>query len=381
MRIFVSAGEPSGDLHGANLAKELTAQSPGVEIVGFGGDRLKAAGAHLLYPLCDHAVMGLSAVLAELPRFLGVLSLADRYLCQHRPDAIVLIDYPGLHWWLAKRARFHRIPVFYFVPPQIWAWATHRVARMRRYVDHVLCCLPFEQPWYAARGVAAEYVGHPYFDQMAQQRLDDDFIARQMKPGQRIVALLPGSRDTEVQRNFTSMVRVAERLKDLHRDLRFLVAAFKEKQATAIRRQLTSVRLPIEVHVGRTPEIIHLATACVAVSGSVSLELLWHGKPTVIVYRLGKVLHRLVSHYKRSRYITLVNLLAEEELYPEFLTDHCPATAVAEKVDVWLRDEAARQQLIQRLDMLKDAVARPGACRLAAEYILAKVRPRSCVAA
>lgn len=381
MRIFISAGEPSGDLHASNLAKALTAQRPEVEIVGFGGERFKAAGARLLYPLCDHAVMGLSAVLAELPRFLTVLSLADRYFRQHRPDAVVLIDYPGLHWWLARRARFHRIPVFYFVPPQIWAWATHRVARMRRYVDRVLCCLPFEQPWYAARGVAAEYVGHPYFDQMAQQQLDDDFIAQQMKPGQRIVALLPGSRDKEVQRNFSSMVRVAQRLTGSHPDLRFLVAAFKEKHALAIRRQLTSVRLPVEVHVGRTPEIIHLASACVAVSGSVSLEMLWHSKPAVIVYRLGKVMHRLVCHYKQSPYITLVNLLAEEELYPEFLTDHCPAAAVAEHLDRWLRDEGSRQRLIQRLNILKGAVGRPGACRLAAEQILTQVGARHCAAA
>jgi len=376
MRLFISAGEPSGDLHASNLARALRAREPGIELVGFGGDRYRAAGGRLLYPLCDHAVMGLSAVLAELPRFLSVLSLADRYFQRHRPDAVVLIDYPGLHWWLARRAHYHRIPVFYFVPPQIWAWATHRVSRMRRYVDHVLCSLPFEQEWYAQRGVTAEYVGHPYFDQMAAQRLDADFISGQRAEGGRVIALLPGSRDKEVRRNFCSMIRTAKLLHACHPDVRFLVAAFKDSQAAYVRQLLVGTRLPIAVHVGRTPEIIHTAEMCLAVSGSVSLELLWHVKPTVIVYRLGKIMHRLVQHYKQSRYITLVNLLAEQELFPEFLTDHCPAEQTAAQLDHWLRHEADRQALMADLQRLRAEVARPGACAHAAEFILDHIDAR-----
>src|SRR5262245_15701133 len=159
MRIFISAGEPSGDVHGGNLVRELRRLHPGVECVGFGGEHMAQAGASLLYRLTDLAVMWFARVLVNAVKFLQLLSQADRYFRHHRPDAVVLIDYPGFNWWIARRAKAHGIPVFYFVPPQLWAWAGWRVKKMRRFVDHVLCSLPFEEPWYQARGVAAHYVG------------------------------------------------------------------------------------------------------------------------------------------------------------------------------------------------------------------------------
>src|SRR5262249_11252849 len=157
MRIFISAGEPSGDLHGANLIKALRQQRPDLDFVGFGGDRMAAAGCELLYPLCHLAIMWFARALARAPMFLSVFSLADRYLARRRPDAVVLIDCPGFNWWIARRAHFRGIPVFYFVPPQLWGWAGWRVKKMQRFVDHVLCSLPFEEDWYRQRQVKAHF--------------------------------------------------------------------------------------------------------------------------------------------------------------------------------------------------------------------------------
>src|SRR5205809_442909 len=142
MRVFISAGEPSGDLHGANLIRELQRLHPGVECVGFGGDRMERAGAKLLYPLCSLAVMWFLRVLTKLAVFFRLTKQAGRYFREERPDAVVLIDFPGFHWGLAKRAHAAGIPVFYFVPPQLWAWAGWRVKKVRKWVDHVLCSLP-----------------------------------------------------------------------------------------------------------------------------------------------------------------------------------------------------------------------------------------------
>src|SRR5262245_4977495 len=155
MRIFISAGEPSGDLHGANLIRELKRLHPDVECVGFGGDRMRAAGARLLYPLCNLAVMWFLRVAGKLVLFIRLARQADRCFADERPDAVVLIDFPGFHWHLARLAHARGIPVFYFVPPQLWAWAGWRVKKMRWWVDHILCSLPFEPDWYAARGVSA----------------------------------------------------------------------------------------------------------------------------------------------------------------------------------------------------------------------------------
>src|SRR5205085_7590304 len=146
------------------------------------------------YPLCQLAVMWVLRVLANIPVFLELLSRADRIFRHQRPDAVVLIDYPGFNWWLARRAHFHGIPVYYFVPPQLWAWAGWRVNKMRRLVDHVLCSLPFEEPWYRARGVEARYLGHPYFDELSRQQLNAAFVEEQSERPGTVVGLLPGSR-------------------------------------------------------------------------------------------------------------------------------------------------------------------------------------------
>src|SRR5262245_6407274 len=190
MRIFVSAGEPSGDLHGGNLIAALRHLRPDAEFIGFGGTRMEAAGCRLLYPLCQLAVMWFARVLVRAPIFLSLLSRADRFFRRDRPDAVILIDYPGFHWWLARRAHFHGIPVFYFVPPRLWGWAGWRVEKMRRWVDHVLCALPFEEAWYRERGVPAHFVGHPYFDALERQRLDEEFLAGQRARPGTVIGLL-----------------------------------------------------------------------------------------------------------------------------------------------------------------------------------------------
>ncbi len=381
MRIFLSAGEPSGDLHGANLIRALRRRHPGVDCVGFGGARMEAAGARLLYPLCDLAVMWFTRVLARAPAFLDLLSRADRYFRHHRPDAVVLIDYPGFHWWLARRAHFHGIPVFYFVAPQLWAWAGWRVRKMQRWVDQVLCTLPFEEDWYRERGVPARYVGHPYFDELPAQRCDAGFLAEQRALPGPIVGLLPGSRMQEVERNLPTLIRAAALVHAERPDVRFLVACFQPAQHRLADASLQGAGLPVATFTGRTPEIIHLAHACIAVSGSVGLELLYHQKPSVVVYRVGWLGMQLGRCFKTSPYISLVNLLAGKELFPEFLSDRCEAEAVSRHVLGWLNDRPAYEGVRAELAALRDRVAQPGACDRAARQVLAAVeqgtsRPR-----
>jgi lipid-A-disaccharide synthase len=382
MRIFFSVGEPSGDIHGANLIRALRGQRPDAGFLGFGGERMRAAGCDLLYPLCRHAVMGVTRVLQHAATFVKLIGQADRCFRRERPDAVVLIDYPGFNWWIARRARAQGIPVFYFVPPQLWAWAGWRVKKMRRYVDHVLCTLPFERAWYGARGIDAHYVGHPFFDELVHQRLDPAFLGEQRRSRRPIVALLPGSRNQEVERNLTTLYRAAA---DIHRkrpDVRFLTACFQPHQQRMIDDYMRRHEpLPLETCVGRTPEILELAEAVVAVSGSVSLELLWRAKPSVIVYRMGTLQNRLVHWLVNVKYMSLVNLLLGKELYPEYATSRCEGAAVAEHVLRWLNEPAARAALRGELLALRDRVAVPGACQRAAAYILDALAQRPHAAA
>jgi lipid-A-disaccharide synthase len=369
MRIFISAGEPSGDLHGANLIQALRRQRSAIEFVGFGGDKMEASGCQLLFPLSQLAVIGFLPVLGYVPTFLNLVSRADRYFGHQRPDAVILIDYPGFNWWMARRAHFHGIPVFYFVPPQLWAWAGWRVKKMQRFVDHVLCTLPFEPQWYRERGVNAHYVGHPYFDELEQQRLDESFVATQQARGP-IVALLPGSRDQEVSRNLPTLLAAAARVHTTRPDVRFLVANFKDAHRQMTDAHFAGRNLPVETFVGRTPEIIKAATACVAVSGSVGLELLYHGTPSVVVYKISALDVWLCKKLQTAPYISLVNLLAHKELFPEFLTDRCEAEAVAGHITGWLADEEQRLRVRAELAALRRQMVRPGACSKAASHVL-----------
>jgi lipid-A-disaccharide synthase len=376
MRLFISAGEPSGDLHGASLIHALRERVPNLEVVGFGGERMGEAGCRLVYPLCDYAVVGIGPVLASVPTFARIIGLARRSFQTQPPDALVMIDYPGFHWWLAGCARKHGIPVSYFVPPQLWAWGGWRAGKMRRLCDQVLCSLPFEEPWFRQRGIPARYIGHPYFDELGGQRLDATFLAAQRAPRGTFIGILPGSRNSELRRNLPVLQRAARLIHERRPDVRFLVACLKRTHAERVRAFFGATYLPIDVHHGRTPEIIHLSHSCLSVSGSISLELLYRGKPAAIVYRIHPFMRLVGLALLRCKYITLVNLLADRLLFPEYVTSGCVASQLAGHILHWLQEPDAYQYLCAELAALKQRVAEPGACSRAAAAILDLVRRR-----
>ncbi len=379
--IFFSAGEPSGDLHAANLIRQLQRMAPEVEAVGYGGPQMAAAGCRLHADLTALAVMWLARALWNLPKFWGLVSRADRYFRHHRPDAVVLVDYPGFNWWIARRAKVHGIPVYYYMPPQIWAWAQWRVGKMRRLVDHVLCNLPFEETWLREHGCRATLVGHPFFDEVDRRPLDEGFLAQQRgRPGP-LVLILPGSRTQEVSHNLPWFLKAAAQVRRAVPAARFAVGAFREDQAEMVRRLLgksaNGTPLPVsptEVYVGKTPELMQLADCCMACSGSVSLELLHHATPTVILYWISRTAYFVQRFFRKVKYITLVNLLAGdgrgEEIFPEYLTCEDRSADVARHVIEWLSDAAKRQSRVADLQRLRAQVAHSGAAAAAAAYVL-----------
>lgn len=395
MKIFFSVGEPSGDQHAAKLIVALRQRHPDLEAVGYGGPAMAAAGCQLHADLTLLAVMWFARALANLHKFLDLLSRADRYFHDHRPDAVVLVDYPGFNWWIARRARANGIPVFYYAPPQIWAWASWRVNKMRRFVDHVLCSLPFEEAWFREHGCRATFVGHPFFDEMHERKRDEQFMARQRDRGGRLVTLLPGSRTQEVEDNLHWMLKTAAIVHAQAPDVRFAIASFKSHQAEFARRLAQRSGLPVEVFLRRTPELIELADCCLAVSGSVSLELLAAAKPTVVLYWISRLAYFVQGFFRRVPYITLVNLLsakdlfpdkvqafdpdapgAEPVLFPEYLTCEDRSADMAKHLLGWLQDEDRRAACVERLVALREQVAHGGASSRAAEYILAELAKR-----
>lgn len=384
MHIFFSVGEPSGDQHAAELIRELRQRRPDVDTTGFGGPLMERAGCERLYPLTDLAVMGFFRVLPLLGTFYRLVKRAETYFETKRPDAVVLIDAPAFNWWIARKAKRHGILVFYYLPPQLWAWGPWRVSKVRRLVDYVVSGLSFEASWYRQRGVDCEFVGHPFFDEVAGHPLDEPFVKSLKGEGERAVGLLPGSRTQEVRNNFPVMIDVMRRLHAAHPGTRFHVACYQESHRAmcldllnaAAARDPSLGEMAIELAVGRTPEIIAAADCCLIVSGSVSLELLARRTPAVVVYHGTWWLMVLRKLLMTCPYVSLPNLMAGREIMPEFIfagRSDGPVERMAGILGRWLRDDADRQATVRELEELANQVARPGGTARTAEFINQKL--------
>lgn len=380
MRIFFSVGEPSGDQHAAHLIAELKRRRPDIECVGFGGPAMQQAGCDLHFRLTDMAVMGFFAVIPLLWRFYKLAQQAKQYIEQHRPDAVVLVDFPGFNWWIAKYAKRAGVRVVYYLPPQLWAWAEWRVEKIRKYVDDVICALPFEPAWYAARGIQVQYVGHPFFDEVAEQPLDHAFLESWATKKYRNVAILPGSRDLEVRHNFPIMVEAMRRLHERHPNVRFLVACYKESHRRFCNTHLMSSasRLPVHTFVGKTSEVIQAGECCLMVSGSISLEVLARGKPAAMIYWLSWPTFLFARAVLKIRYASLPNLFVDRDAIPEFVfagSQMKRLPSVVETLHGWLSVDERLETARREMTAIRDQFATTGATQRAATCLLQRLAP------
>ncbi len=379
-KIFFSVGEPSGDLHAANLIRSLQSSSerfgnPQSKVRGLGGPRMRDAGCSLDFELTNLAVVGFAEVLPKLREFFRVADIASDVFERDRPDAVVLVDFPGFNWHIAKRAKKFGIPVFYYLPPQLWAWGAWRLRKMRRTVDHVLCNLPFEPEWYAARNMKVEYVGHPFFDEIAERRLDQKFIARWKSWDGLQVVVLPGSRSREVKSIWPMQLTAIRELAKRHPKTRFLVACYKDRHCLACQRAMTAAdkQLNLEFFFGRTSELIEIADCSLMKSGSVSLEMMARHKPSVVVYHVSRSFYAIGRCLVSLKSMSLPNMMAGKTVMPEFLAVGSTAKATEQAIvamDRLLTQAAARDSQIAELRALSEKFATPGASDRAARVIL-----------
>ncbi|GAB4153900.1 MAG: lipid-A-disaccharide synthase [Planctomycetaceae bacterium] len=386
MEIFFSVGEPSGDQHAAHLILEIQRRRPDIRCTGFGGPEMENAGCSLLFRLTSLAVMFIWDTVPQLLKFYKLVKQAERYFRETPPDAVVLVDFPGFNWWIARKAKAAGIPVFYYLPPQLWAWGTWRIKKMRKFVDHILCGLAFEPKFYAQQGMQAKYVGHPFFDEIAAHQLDEQFLKQQTEQPEKIVGLLPGSRNKEIERNWGMMLKVARQLHIENPQVRFLVASYNDEQRTRCEELLREFveTVPndaetkrwlnsIQFYVGKTSEIIEAAHCCLMVSGSVSLELLTRTTPATVIYKINTAARFFKWLFLKVPYITLPNLMAESPILPEWVVCNQPERDLREMKETlsrWLNDEENYRARIQELTTLRDDVVKTGATELTADEIL-----------
>lgn len=372
LRVFISAGEPSGDLHAANLVRELAAARPLAEFAALGGGELEAAGAKLLHNmLADFSVIGLKDALRVVPSVIGVRNRALDFIDSWRPDVAVLVDYPGFNVNLAKFLKRRGIPVVYYICPQVWAWAPWRIRKIGRRIDRALVVFEFEQEFFSRHGIDVSYVMHPLGDLFAAREPDRDFLENgPLSDAAYLVALVPGSRTSEIERGFPVKAAAARMIKAVRPEVSFAVPVVKQEHALMVERIARKVGLDCSVLVGRTYEVMKMADFAVATSGTATLELAHFGTPMVVLYRTNPMGLFCKRFLLTTPHISLVNILAGREIVPEFVYWRNHEEIIAHMALSIISDEDRYRRMLADISEVAAGVNSPGASRNAAREVL-----------
>jgi len=368
--IGMVAGETSGDLLGAALIGALRERWPQAQFVGLAGPAMRAAGCEALGSSDELAVMGLVEPLRHLPRLLALRARLQATLLARHIDLFVGVDAPAFNLGLARRLRKHGVCAAQYVSPQVWAWRRGRVRKIARSVDAVLCLLPFEPQAYAAEPVRAEFVGHPLADRIAMEP------ARAAARGalglahdDTVVAILPGSREGEVRRLGGDFARASLHLQSLHgRPLKFIAPMASDHTLRQFAAQVSRTGALIQLQPGRADEVLAAADAALVASGTAALQALLHGVPMVVAYRLAPLTAFIARDLGlvKLRHFSLPNLLAGEELVPEFFQEAVQPEQLALALQAALTDGARRERVQQRFRAIHHVLRAGGAQRAAA---------------
>ncbi len=326
-RIFLSAGEASGEQYGVQLMAALRQSLPDAEFLGLGGQRMELAGLHRIVRAEDVAVMGITEIVRHVPRIYREYRKLRRALASEKPDVVVLIDFPDVNLGLARRAKQLGIPVIFFVSPQVWAWKKHRLPRIRRDVDRMLVIFPFEEQWYRERGVAATFVGHPLAELPLPTVSRERFAAEHgLDPAKAWVGLLPGSRSREIALNLPGMLGAIRLLGPGYEYLLPLAPTLTGGQEAGVLRLLAGSPVVISRNARAT---LHHARASVVASGTATVEAALIGNPFVVVYRLSRVSYAVAKRVVKVPHVAMANLVAGRRVVPELIQDAFTPQAVA----------------------------------------------------
>ncbi len=353
-RIFLSAGEPSGDLHGAGVVRALRERYPDATVEALGGPRMAEAGATLRYRMEGLAAFGIVEVVSKLGAHLKLLRALRQDFRAGRYDLVILIDYPGFHLRVAEAARDAGTKVLYYIAPQLWAWRPERARRLAAAVDRLAVVLPFEQPFFGGLGVRSEYVGHPLVDRAPAPSRAAARAGFGIAPGSRLLGLFPGSRAQEIGRLWRPFRDAAIRLLAEGRCDRVMVAGTEWGQYPDPG--------PAEIVRGDPSRLLAGADAALVKSGTTTLEAALAGTPMVVAYKVHPLTYRVFQRLRTVQWVSLVNLVAGREVVPELLQDRAEAAALAEAVGPLLDpDDARTAAQHQGFELVRRRLGEPGA--------------------
>jgi lipid-A-disaccharide synthase len=366
MRLYLIAGEASGDLHGSLLIRELKKKEDNLNLRAWGGDKMKAQGATLVKHYRELAFMGIAEVIKNLRTILQNLSLCKKDILAHRPDALILIDYPGFNLRIAKWAKKQRIPVIYFISPQVWAWKENRVKQMRETIDRMIVILPFEKKYFLEKwNWDVEYVGHPLVEVV------DEWVKTHSHPEltgtKKQIAVLPGSRKQEILKKLPVMLELSKHFTDYQ----FVVAKAPGIEPGFYDELLQQYSNVSSVS-GETYQLLSQATAAIVTSGTATLETALFGIPEVVCYKTSNLTYQVGKRLVKVKYISLVNLIMDRPVLKELIQDDMTVENLRVELESLLHDPGRRSQLREDYRKLRELLSSEGSAPTRAAAIVSE---------
>ena len=377
---MISCGEPSGDLYAGALAAEIRRIDPGASITGFGGERLRAAGATLVDDFHGISVTGLLEVARVLPKTYATYRRLVASAEAERPDVFVAIDFPDFNFRLAAAMRRLRVPVVYYISPQLWAWRPGRMRTMKRIADRVLVIFEFEEALYRNAGIPVEWVGHPLLDVLPMPEPRDRFLTSiGLNATQPVVALLPGSRANELRAILPRLVQAALQIRARRPDAQFVLARAPHLSDELFTPVAELDRLPsnggrVAVVRDKTDAVLAGADVAIVASGTVTVQAALHECPMIVVYRLSPLTYRLGRPFVHVDTFAMANLVAGRRVVPEFIQDDFTPDAVAAHAIELLERAFVRDRMRADLREVRSRLGLPGASQRAAEAVVSMGR-------
>jgi len=365
MKYYIIAGEASGDLHASNLMKELKALDTTAQFRCWGGDLMKEQGAQLVKHYRDLAFMGFTEVLMNLRTILNNISFCKKDVLAHRPDVLILVDYPGFNIRIAEFAKTAGIKIFYYISPQIWAWKQSRVHKIKRVVDKMFVILPFEKEFYQRFNFPVDFVGHPLLD--AVQNYSTTLNTLSVDTDKPIIALLPGSRKQEI----STMLPLMLSIKKQYKNYQFVIAGAPSQNKEFYKEFITDE--DVQIVFNQTYQLLQKSEAALVTSGTATLETALFGIPEVVCYKGGTISYTIAKNLIKVKYISLVNLIMDKLIVTELIQNELNETNLKIELDKLL-EPITRTKIVADYNTLKHKLGGPGASKKTAELMVGYLR-------
>jgi lipid-A-disaccharide synthase len=370
-KIYIIAGEASGDLHGANLVKALKSESNDLDFRFWGGDLMSKELGKPVKHIKELAFMGFIEVVKNLKTILGNIKFCKQDILNYKPDALVLIDYPGFNLRIASWAKEQGIKVFYYVSPQVWAWKQSRVFKIKKSVDHLFAILPFEEDFYKKFDYEVEFVGHPLLDAIEQYKeisfSEEDFKIKFDLSDKPIIAILPGSRKQEINVKLPIMLEAIKK----YENYELLIAGAPSLDEDFYKPFLIYPNIKI-IH-GATYDILNLAEAALVTSGTATLETALFNVPEVVCYKANAISYQIAKRLIKIKFISLVNLIMDREVVRELIQNECNSELIEEEFSKIIKGGSKRNKILEEYVLLREKLGSGGASKKVAQSLLSKI--------